>query len=644
MADLMGQTYSFDEDGILRLQKDLNHMFYHLDDKNVRRLYTEYCEIKSEKGETEIDGPLLIMKGDPGTTNSTTIRVKMGWDKASSEFVFNLYGQDGTPSVELDSTGDAVFKGSINTADDIYLGNRVFVGWQGTTSTAANIAFSRGVFIQDYNTTMYAGHFYTSSIPKDTSGGTGPNSEYEVTLHSSGGLRISAKYYIAIEPYCENLSSMGEGINSSDGLYLWSPNRKICIGGDDNYREHAEYSTEAGVGLGSDNLRDVYIGFDDHVWQNKVTSLRDLEMNFSGLLDYCYTHNQKYIASQTTDWTEYTSNTLLTASTRVITQTKGCYVRAETTNSAVIFFGGHTTISSVDLTQFFDGTAMTSDDYLVALVWKHGTTSYSQYDFIRIGSSPSDYYVYIFEEFNPGWNIYKTKLFNYDGYSGSPSFNNINWVLACSRLSSSVSRPVNTDVACFDYIGVIRGNSTGYSAFQRNVNSTHVNILESQYGDFLSPNGPYIHQVPVEGVSAQNMYLRTMQDFDVSLSIYSYRGNEGPVIFAGDTNSNIQVRLSSGVLRLFGEIDGTTFGDYINCPAYTAPTYIEMGLKRYNNVYRGWYKRATYPESYREITNYQETVSTYLSKMPIYLGTAREDSGMSIRDITIKSYNDEQEV
>jgi hypothetical protein len=648
MADLSNQFYSFDEDGILRLQKDLNYMFYHLDEKNVRRLYTEYCEIKSKEGETEIDGPLIVMRGDPGTTNSTTIRIKMGWDKASSEFVFNIYGQDGTPSVELDSTGDAVFKGSINTADDVYLGNRVFVGWQGTTSTAVHNPFTRGIFIQDYFTTMYAGHLYTTSIPKDTSGGTGPNSEYEVTLHSSGGLRISSKYYIAIEPYCENLSSMGVGTNSTDGLYLWTPNRKICIGGDETDRQLSELSTEAGVSLGSATLRDVYIGCVNHVWQNKVASLRDLEVSFSDTFRYYHVHNTKYITRLTTNWTPNSTDSSLVGTTRAITSTRGCSLLAETSNSASgIFYGGNATIASVDLTQFHDGTALTSDDYLVALIWHPGTTGWIIYDAIRLGSGSTDYYTYSFYGFEPGWNIQKIKLGDYDSITGSPSFNNISYVQVYTRLSSSFSRPANTYVSYFDYIGVIRAdpvNGTNYSAFQKEINSSHKNILQSQNGDILyGTYNPSIQQIG-HSVNGMDMYLRTMQDFDVELGIYSLMSNESPIIFAGDTDYNIQVRVSSGALRLSGEVNGTTFGDYINCPAYTVGSYIELGLRRYNNVYIGWYRNVADNDSYREIANYQGTVSTYLAFMDIYLGTAREDAGMQIHRLNIKSYTDELEV
>ena len=42
MADLVNNLYEFSDDTMQRLMKDLNYMFTHLDERNVKRLYTEY--------------------------------------------------------------------------------------------------------------------------------------------------------------------------------------------------------------------------------------------------------------------------------------------------------------------------------------------------------------------------------------------------------------------------------------------------------------------------------------------------------------------------------------------------------------------------------------------------------------------------
>lgn len=52
---------------LAKIQRYLKWFTDCLDHFNVKRLYTEYCSIQSENGETEIAGPLLVMKDKQAT-------------------------------------------------------------------------------------------------------------------------------------------------------------------------------------------------------------------------------------------------------------------------------------------------------------------------------------------------------------------------------------------------------------------------------------------------------------------------------------------------------------------------------------------------------------------------------------------------
>lgn len=109
MAKMGLPVYEFNEDGFNKMRKDLNFLFKNLDHSNVKRLYTEYCDIQSENGETIISGPLMTMLG----TGSTTVRMKLGYDEVTDDFIFNLFNTAGVTTISLDANGDALFTGTI---------------------------------------------------------------------------------------------------------------------------------------------------------------------------------------------------------------------------------------------------------------------------------------------------------------------------------------------------------------------------------------------------------------------------------------------------------------------------------------------------------------------------------------------------
>ena len=98
-------------DRLTKLSRSLEYIMNHMDHANVRQLYTEYCNIQSKAGETEIDGPTLIQKA----SGSTTIRLKMGWEPSSTSFVFKIWNAAGSTMIELDSSGGVVFMGTLRS-------------------------------------------------------------------------------------------------------------------------------------------------------------------------------------------------------------------------------------------------------------------------------------------------------------------------------------------------------------------------------------------------------------------------------------------------------------------------------------------------------------------------------------------------
>lgn len=96
------------EDELIRLRKDLEYNMNNLDSQNVKRLYTNRTDVRSQDGETIIDGPTLYMYD-----GSTTLRLRMGYVASTSNFTFDLYNNLGTQTVSINSSGDAVFTGIV---------------------------------------------------------------------------------------------------------------------------------------------------------------------------------------------------------------------------------------------------------------------------------------------------------------------------------------------------------------------------------------------------------------------------------------------------------------------------------------------------------------------------------------------------
>jgi hypothetical protein len=104
------------EDNVQRAFDTLNWAFGKLSSKNVKRLDTNETNIKSKDGETQIIGPLLVMRDKQGTP---VVRLQMGYDAETDEFTFKLLDGAGELTAYIDSDGKLVvevgeFKGTID--------------------------------------------------------------------------------------------------------------------------------------------------------------------------------------------------------------------------------------------------------------------------------------------------------------------------------------------------------------------------------------------------------------------------------------------------------------------------------------------------------------------------------------------------
>jgi hypothetical protein len=133
------------EDTIAMLKKTLSWLMANLDHDNVKRLYTEYCQISSQAGETQISGPLILMydKQEP-----PVLRRKIGYNTGSSVFVDEWYNPSGVLTAYIDTDGKLIveqglFKGNITTLLDAYIGKNLHLGAGGTSDT-------RVIYFNDY--------------------------------------------------------------------------------------------------------------------------------------------------------------------------------------------------------------------------------------------------------------------------------------------------------------------------------------------------------------------------------------------------------------------------------------------------------------------------------------------------------------
>ncbi len=222
------------KDEFIKLKRSLQYFAQNLNHHNVKQLYTEYCDIQSEGGETVIDGPLILMYS---ATDSTTLRLEMGYD--SSEFVFRLYNNGGTPTVYIDSSGNAVFLGHI-TASQI-TGSTITGGQiTGSTISGAQITASTLTASQITASSISGSYIYGSTIEGGQITGSCIASSFNIHvgerlfLGSTAALAVDRGVYFSSDGAMDaalHIDSCGSmRLNSTAGICVYND-----ISGDINF-------------------------------------------------------------------------------------------------------------------------------------------------------------------------------------------------------------------------------------------------------------------------------------------------------------------------------------------------------------------------------------------------------------------------
>lgn len=153
--DISGNPEQIAEE-LAMMRKELMWLLENLDHLNVKRLYTEYCAIRSKDGETVIDGPVLEMYDKQATPE---LRLKMGYDPASSDFVFAMYDASGNNTIGIDSNGRAFFSGDI-TSDSVITGATIRSGPLETSRIELSGNTLKGIFYDTISETDQVSGLY----------------------------------------------------------------------------------------------------------------------------------------------------------------------------------------------------------------------------------------------------------------------------------------------------------------------------------------------------------------------------------------------------------------------------------------------------------------------------------------------------
>lgn len=132
-------------DAYYMLLKEIKNGFaYALDSENVTEINTNITTVKSDKGTTQIKGPLLLMY-DKQTP--PVLRRKIGYDPESTKFVDEWYNPAGELTAYIDTNGklivvDGEFKGTL----DIGSGNFT-VDASGNVSAKTNFHVGNDIYL-----------------------------------------------------------------------------------------------------------------------------------------------------------------------------------------------------------------------------------------------------------------------------------------------------------------------------------------------------------------------------------------------------------------------------------------------------------------------------------------------------------------
>lgn len=536
--------YSFDEDGFLRLQKDLNYGLRHLDSQNVERLFTNQTQVQDENGLTKINGPLLDMYD---TDNN--LRLRAGYSTEDNEFQFKLYNQAGDPTIDLSDTGDALVY-NIRTSQDAFIGKRLFIAWDSTQTVTetftSGFQYEGGMFIRTPTSDFpvsgerhMAANFIVERLV-----GAGSTTFVSTVWPYSHGVRVLSSAFLGIYGQTETrimgIGEIGDILTTNLTVgkstnYMTFTNLQGLIYINDFIYETYQDSTELqGTFIGPFNTREVYLSdaknSSDRVACEGTQRIYDAKSD----LIYYYQRNMRHFdESHSTDWVAHDANANVVYSGGVNTISRlRPVVRNSTTGAQYIQMSLSTNegLVAFDALSFNDGNAVSTDDDW--LVWSFNLQNSSNIDssgcYLSIGNSSDDNY-----EFRPvdikalvdGWNYVYFHITDKRAIQGAPNLNAVTWMRIGFRKADVSS--VNDTYLGHNFVGIIRAhpdNSTsplcmqrldrytldwdavGYSAYNHEVclyDTYHEELIMTDLYPHVSVNHTYLNQQHRDSFSAK---------------------------------------------------------------------------------------------------------------------------------------------
>lgn len=578
MADV-SFNYGVDEDGIIRMQKDLNYLLTHLDHQNVRTLYTEYCDIKSEHGETQIDGPALKMFDSSGT-----LRLFMGYDSsnvgpttATSDFVFNLYDANGVTQISLNSSGEAVFGGNIQTMQDAYFGRFVFIG-----STIQPLV--------------------SSNSPTDLSGmkfiehGTSNVIAFLGTSSGESVLWLDAYYGFNLQARDARIYLWAMGTNSDSYARIDASNNRIRINSDG---WNSSNSSDAGVTIGTE-YKETYLCISKS--SNKVaTEGYQRRVDTQKGLTYLCGKNTKvlYFGSTSVAVPSTSVTSIYQAGNRFVNRNVSLHM-VSATRTTGSYVEAVATIANVDLTAFNDNSPATTDDYIIFIFYVQSTAVINNTHGVYFypGASTAAYFRYrncstYGYDLTTGWNVISRKIGSYDSVLGAPSLANIASMTMGWRTATTDSTGLGVS---FDYVGIHRKHptsSTTWEDLQAEKNSTYTNYWYSGFDKFMivdyTSDIGLVNLLPFPNDNSIQFTTNLYSNFNAEIEFICNKAGKGPCLFWSDlVDNHAKVSISSNVLTLETNVNSTVNTYQTNLPTLIfgdkAKLYISKDYESYINV------------------------------------------------------------
>jgi len=509
------KNYTFDEDGFLRLQKDLNYGLRHLDSQNVERLFTNQTEIRSENGLTEINGPLLNMYD----TNSN-LRLRAGYDTDADEFLFVLYNQSGVATIDLSDTGDALVY-NVHTSQDVYVGRRIFVDWDSTEQSTdvylAGFPYQGGLFLRTPTSDFQVsgerhmlGHIISARVM--TAGTTVPVSTvwpytHSMRTHSSGVMSLTANLWSQFIAYGEMQNPAATTGKSTDSIQIISYPGLI-------YLNTAIYSSQVdstllqALYLGPADTREIYVGPKYSSNRMAVEGTQRYYKSKDDLIYFYQRNIRQFDEGHSRDWVTITADANVGNTYRNTIARTRPYVRNSTTGAAAVYMHLTTNEGLVpfDALSFNDGTPIsTADDYIVWSFWlQYSSNISSSGPWIHIGNTSDILYEFRCSTFKDGWNYMIRKFSDKTLTQGTPNFNAVSFLRTGFNQDSALGN--NQTLMILNFLGVMRhdpNTSTNVLVMQK---YDRYNMSWDAVGYSLNGTEVVVHDTELSELSLTHFY------------------------------------------------------------------------------------------------------------------------------------------